>query len=390
MKLSNQWIMPLVVIALGLMGVSFYYLVAVRRSPSARSADANTPIPTPTAKAARISALGRLEPENGLIRVSAPSAPLGASSRVERLLIRENSLVRKGQVIAELDSVDRLRAAVSQAQAGVREAQARLDQVLAGAKQGEIAAQTAVVNQAQSELQGTIATQEAALARLEAEIRFAVAEDQRYQALYTSGAISQSLRDAKRLDLERLQEQRREVAASLARNKATLAAQIQQAESTLASVAEVRPTDIAQAEAQVAVAMANLQRAEAELETAIVRSPIDGQVIKIHAEAGELVGEMGIAELGKTDRMYVVAEVYETDVKRVQPGQRARITSPAFSGALGGRVERVGLQVSKNDVLNTDPAADTDTRVVEVRIRLDESDRVAGLTNLQVNVEIDP
>jgi hypothetical protein len=38
--------------------------------------------------------------------------------------------------------------------------------------------------------------------------------------------------------------------------------------------------------------------------------------------------------------------------------------------------------------LDTDPAANTDVRVVEVRIRLNNSRQVASLTNLQVNVEI--
>jgi hypothetical protein len=55
-----------------------------------------------------------------------------------------------------------------------------------------------------------------------------------------------------------------------------------------------------------------------------------------------------------------------------------------------GIVAQIGQKIDKNDVLNTDPAADTDARVVEVKIRLDDSKRVEGLTNLQVKVEIDP
>jgi HlyD family secretion protein len=46
------------------------------------------------------------------------------------------------------------------------------------------------------------------------------------------------------------------------------------------------------------------------------------------------------------------------------------------------------VQIYKNDILDVDPAADADARVVEVRIRLDEPDEVAGLSNLQVDVEI--
>ena len=47
-------------------------------------------------------------------------------------------------------------------------------------------------------------------------------------------------------------------------------------------------------------------------------------------------------------------------------------------------------KVAKQDSLGTDPAARKDARVVEVEIRLDDSQAAAGLTNLQVEVEIAP
>jgi HlyD family secretion protein len=88
--------------------------------------------------------------------------------------------------------------------------------------------------------------------------------------------------------------------------------------------------------------------------------------------------------------MYAVAEVYETDIAKVRNGQRATVSSPVFAGTLEGTVARIGKQIGKKDVLNTDPAADTDARVVEVRIRLapESSKKVAALTNLQVEVKI--
>jgi HlyD family secretion protein len=88
--------------------------------------------------------------------------------------------------------------------------------------------------------------------------------------------------------------------------------------------------------------------------------------------------------------MYVVAEVDENYISKVKPGQRAKITGFAFPGEITGTVDRVGLQVRKNQVLNTDPADKTDARIVEVKIRLDNSESVAGLTNLQVKVAIAP
>jgi HlyD family secretion protein len=57
---------------------------------------------------------------------------------------------------------------------------------------------------------------------------------------------------------------------------------------------------------------------------------------------------------------------------------------------LTGTVERIDLAVGKMDTLGTDPAARKDARVVEVEIRLDDSRIARGLTNLQVEVEIEP
>jgi RND family efflux transporter MFP subunit len=138
------------------------------------------------------------------------------------------------------------------------------------------------------------------------------------------------------------------------------------------------------------VARARLRYAEADLELSRVRSPIDGQVLEVHAREGERVGPGGIAQLGETGAMYAVAEVYETDIGRVRVGQRARIRSPALPHEIEGEVERVGLEIGKKDVLSTDPVVDADARVVEVEIRLLEPELVAALTNLRVDVLIEP
>jgi len=138
------------------------------------------------------------------------------------------------------------------------------------------------------------------------------------------------------------------------------------------------------------VAHAALAQAEAELELAVVRAPISGRVLEIYTREGEKVGSAGIVELGRTDEMYAIAEVYETDIARVRPGQRATITGPALRESLHGTVEMIHLKIGKQDVLDIDPAAKTDARVVEVEIRLDEVERAAALTNLQVYVSIAP
>jgi HlyD family secretion protein len=137
---------------------------------------------------------------------------------------------------------------------------------------------------------------------------------------------------------------------------------------------------------RLAMARANVRAAEAELERTLVRAPIDGQVIDVYARDGMRVPPEGIVALGRTDQMYAVAEVFETDVTRVRLGQRASVSSPALAEPLHGTVDRIGMRVGKLDALGADPAARTDARVVEVEIRLDDSAPAAALTHLQVEI----
>jgi len=238
------------------------------------------------AESGTITALGRLEPRGGVIRVAGPS---NAAVVISELAVEEGDLLEKGQLIARLDSHARNRALVS--------------------------------------------GREAELADSERELL-------RSSKLEAGRAASISARETN--------------------------------------------------EMRVKVAKANLAAAQAELALSEVRAPIDGQVLAVHARAGERVGPEGIVELGRTSEMYAIAEVYETDIGRVREGQRATVTSEALGTKLEGSVEQIGLMVAKMDVLGTDPVAKTDARVIEVKIRLDEGQDVAKLTYLQVTVEITP
>jgi HlyD family secretion protein len=231
-----------------------------------------------------VTALGRLEPGDGLIRVAGPSR---ISVVIAQLLVKEGDWVEEGQTIAVLD---------------------------------------------------TLAENEARVARLRAEAANAQAELQRWGELFRQGTASTTSRDAAQL--------------------------------------------------RVDVAKAELQAAQATRDLDTVRAPVSGQIVTLGARRGEKVGPEGIAEIAQNDRMYAVAEVYETDIGRVKPGQRAVVRSPALDPELTGTVERIGLKVGKLEALDTDPAARTDARVVEVKIKLDDSKRAASLTNLQVEVAI--
>jgi HlyD family secretion protein len=341
-----------------------------------------------------VSALGRLEPEGEVIQVFAPTSSEGA--RVEALNVNHGQQIRKGDVIAVLDTYERRQAALQEAQEQLRVAQARLEQVEAGAKSGEIRAQARVVDREQVELQTETIAQEATIARLQAELRNAELEDRRYQTLYAEGAVSASLRDGKQLTADTVRQQLNEAQANLSRIQSSRQKQVEQAQATLDQIAEVRPVDVNVVRSQVAQAQASVMRAQAELNLATVRSPQNGQVLKIHTRPGELVSTQGIISLGQTQKMVAVAEVYELDISQIRAGQTATVTSKnnAFSDVLRGKVVEVGLRISKQDVLNTDPSAQFDARVVEVKVLLDEpsSRRVSGLTNLslQVAIEVKP
>ncbi len=301
-----------------------------------------------------VACRGRIEPEDGLIRLSVPSSSSLGPALVAELRVKEGDQVVEGQVIAFLDSWKRLEAAWHVAESQIRVAEARLAQVRAGAKSGDLAAQ------------------EAEIARIQREVTFAQSEWDRYEKLRASGTVAVSLADRKRIDLE------------------TWVQLLRQAEERLKSLAEIRETDIRFAESEVRHAISDERRAKTEFEQACILSPITGKVIKVHARSGERVGDQGVVELAKTGQMYAIAEVYETDIGRIRKGQRAWVSGDALPGRLEGEVYKVGLKVFKSSTLGLDPTAFSDERVLEVKIRLFESDRVAGLSNAQVTVEIQP
>jgi HlyD family secretion protein len=145
------------------------------------------------------------------------------------------------------------------------------------------------------------------------------------------------------------------------------------------------------AQAEVNDALAAVERAQADLNLSYVRAPIDGQILEIYTQPGEIVSSQGIAALARTEQMYAIAEIYDTDIAKVRVGQPATITSEAFSGAIEGTVAQIGLQVGQQDIFSVNPLADTDRKVIEVKIRIDDPEareRIANLTNLQVQVAI--
>jgi HlyD family secretion protein len=420
-KPKNQGLIALAIAATAITGGIVVYGIS-QFGQVGRTASSEIPT-TPTVQ--KVTALGRLQPEAEVIKLSAPLALDG--DRIAQILVQEGDRVTSGQVLAILDSRDRLQTAVLQAEKQVQVAQARLTQVRAGAKTGEIDAQQATVERLQAQLQGDQNSQQEAIARieaqwqgdriaqtatikkLEAELNNAQAEYLRYQQLYKDGAISSSAFDARRLSVETTKQQLDEAKAvlnrinttasrQLAEAKATLNRidatnnkQISEAKATLNSIAEVRPVDVALAQKEVDQAIASLKRAQTDLTAAYIKAPTAGQILKIHNRAGEKIGDTGLADFAQTDQMIAVAEVYQSDIGKVKLGQKATITGQAFTGELQGKVSHIGLQVNRQNVFSNQPGENLDSRVIEVKIRLspEDSKQVAGFTNLQVQTAIE-
>jgi len=200
-------------------------------------------------------------------------------------------------------------------------------------------------------LKADLAAVNARLQALQAQIRLQRREVERYANAASTGAESFARLDEKRDELVKLEGQWRE-------------------------------------------ALAQRQGLQVDLANSELRAPLDATVLKIHAQVGERPGSEGVLELGASDRMEAVAEVYESDINRVRVGQSVSLTSEngGFSGTLQARVLRISPQVSRRQVLSTDPTGDADARVVEVRLALDPAAaaRVRNLSGLKLIARFNP
>ncbi|MEO0840937.1 MAG: biotin/lipoyl-binding protein [Cyanobacteria bacterium J06643_5] len=223
------------------------------------------PVVETSPKVNKVTALGRLEPQGEVINLSAPLNLDG--DRVVKLLVEEGSEVKAGDAIAILDSQKTLQDELLKAREQVRVAEAKLAQVQAGAKTGEIKAQEATIARLQSERTNQIAAQQATIyriqaeknteiaaqkatiARLQAEVDNANVEYQRYQGLFSNGAISISLRDSKSLTLQTAKQQLNEARANLNRIQSSRQQELSEARANLNRIQSSGSEEINEAKA---------------------------------------------------------------------------------------------------------------------------------------------
>lgn len=254
----------------------------------------------------KVTALGRLTPEGGLVTLSVPAGTSGGNEVVERWFVGEGASIRKGQLLARLSSFGQLQSALQQSKASLAASQSLLPYLkISEAKGAE---------------------------------------------LYRDGAISEE--------------------------------ELGKATATLVS----RQADIQGAQAAVA-------RAQQQLEAAEIRAPLDGTLIRIYSWPGMKETSDGLAMIGRTDRMEAWAQVFQSDVQRLQIGQGASVKaeSGGFAGTLRARLKSIVGNVSERDLFAINGNNDVNARVVLVKLDIDPSDRqtVERLSGLNVTVVFD-
>ncbi|WP_413293962.1 efflux RND transporter periplasmic adaptor subunit [Prochlorococcus sp. MIT 0603] len=134
--------------------------------------------------------------------------------------------------------------------------------------------------------------------------------------------------------------------------------------------------------------LAEIKALEIDLYDSELKSPIDGMILKVNSREGERPDSDGVLEVGSSQLMEALIEVYESDINRVTIGQAVTLTSEngGFNGTLRGQVREISPQVRQRRVLATDPTGDADARIVEVRVSLEPSSalRVERFSGMKV------
>ncbi len=279
-----------------------------------------------------MAGLGKILPEGEVVTVA---PPFGAGdARIAVLHVQEGDRVERGALLAVLDNERQLLSAVEAARATVDARAAMLEQ-------------TRTVTAAAREEAW------AALARAESTAQNALREFERVEA---------------GREVERL--------------RATL--------SRYGAGAIDAQADVVVAMRNLDSARADLARAEAEREKAYVRAPVAGTILSIANRPGERPATTGMMNLGDLEHMKVEVEVYQTQIGQVAIGDPVEVTAEALPKPLRGTVRRIGLEVGRQSLVDPNPAANTDARVVKVTAGLDapSTPLAARFTNLQVTARI--
>ena len=352
---------------------------------------------------------------------------------VIKVAVKENDFVNAGTVLVELDPTD-YRLALTHAKAELAAARAQVEAVRAAlAVQGEqfraaVATARATLQSAQPHLsqaeaqlrmsgqtmpaqaaqaRAQVTTAEANVGAAKADLDTAARTVERDRTLLGQGAISAQQVDADTATLESakaryqaaqdalhqardafLSAQASQEQVAIARHDveakrgeiSQARAQLQQAASG-ETLVQQRARELAVAEARAADAASAVEVAEVNLGRTRILAPEDGWVTNRTVEIGQVIQpNQPVLSLTLAHRVWVVANIKETQLGSVRVGQPVRITVDALRGrVLHGHVESIGSATgSTTALLPPDNATGNFIKVVQlvpVRVALDPDAR---------------
>ena len=261
-----------------------------------------------------VTASGEIKPRNYINIGTNAIAP----SRITDILVLEGQQVKKGQLLAKLESVQ-------------PEAEVAAQRASLSSSEAESAASEASLKAADE----NIATAQASVERARAELERARINFARTEKLWAEKLVARQEFDQRKIELEAQAAALREAEARL-----------QQVRAQRAQLA----SSLAAAQKRVNLAAANLKRAQDVLQRTMSVSPIDGMVTNLPVRVGETVVpgiQNSSASLIMTiaDMSLITAEVKvdETDIVNVKLDQEADITIDAIPGkTFKGKVIEMG------------------------------------------------
>ncbi|HSE31361.1 MAG TPA: efflux RND transporter periplasmic adaptor subunit [Pyrinomonadaceae bacterium] len=301
-----------------------------------------------------------------------------ASGTISALYADFNSVVKKGQVIAQLDP-STAQAQVQQARANLESAKASLIQARAG-----VSASRAGTADAQAKVlaaKSTVQTQQAGVSGAQANLNVLKAERddamsalKQQEALASAGVISKRDYEIAQTAYRTADARYNQAAAQLSQamlnenmsagsGQAQAQAQLQQSQAQI----QQAQAQVLQAEAQVQQAQAALSVAEVNLSHTTITSPIDGIVVSRDINVGQTVAASLSAPTLFTiandlTKMQVIANIDQADIGLVEQAKTATFGVDAFPGKeFKGAIQQMRLNpqnvqnvVTYNVVLDVD------------------------------------
>lgn len=260
------------------------------------------------------------------------------AGRLQEADVDEGDRVRRGQRLAALDPGP-YRDALAMAEARVAARQANLAKLESGSRPQEVQQARAAVREA-----------EAAFANAERDLR-------RQQGLLESGGSSQKVVDA-----------------ALARRDETAARLASAREALELALEGPRAEDIAAAEAELGIALAEREQARRQLDDTELASPSDGTILARVREPGAMLPQGApVYTLSLDTPVYVRAYVSEPNLGRIVPGATVFVTTDSSDKRYRGRIGFVSprAEFTPRSVETTDLRSDL---VYRLRIVVTDAD----------------